>query len=103
MQTNTKNPLSPKFQNQESFFVNGSNGGGVVTSSLYDSKKALKLVNDMRKHKYPVSQTLQIIEDIENHLRFSDNEWIIERLVDDLLFEEKFFKKYKRKLKKLGL
>lgn len=55
----------------------------------------------MRKHKYPVSQTLQIIEDIENHLRFSDNEWIIERLVDDLLFEEKFFKKYKRKLKKI--
>lgn len=103
MKPNTKNPLSPKIQNQELFHVNSLKNGCSVTSLLYDSKKALKLVNDMRKHKYPVSQTVQIIENIENHLLSSDNEWIIKRLVHDLSLEEKTFKSYKRKLKKLGL
>ena len=106
MLLNTKNPLSLKTQNQEPS-VNGSNNvGGSVTSLLYDSKKALKLVNDMRKHKYPdyaISQTLQVIEDIKNHSLIDGSDWFIKRLLDDLSLRERTFKKFKRKLKNLGL
>jgi len=102
MQTITKNPLSLKTQNQEPFANGSNNVGGGVTSLLYDSKKALKLVNDMSAYGYPTSFFSLIIEDIENHLLSSDNDWIIKRLVDDLSFEERTFKSYKRKLKKLG-
>lgn len=102
MQTITKNPLSPKFQNQELFHVNSLKNGCSVTSSLYDNKKALKLLNDMSFYGYPTSYVSLIIEDIENLLLSSDSNFIIERLVHDLSLEEKNFKSYKRKLKKLG-
>lgn len=101
MQTKTKNPLSPKFQNQEPSFVNGSNVGGVVTSALYDNKKALKLINDMRSFDYSTSYVSFIIEDIEKALQDGDTTLLINSL-KELGTEKNHFLSFKRKLKKLG-
>ena len=101
MQVQTKNPLSPKFQNQEPF-ANGLNSvGGGVTSALYDNKKALKLINDMRFFDYSTSYALLIIEDIEKFLEDGDTTLLINSL-KELETEKNHFLSFKRKLKKLG-
>lgn len=101
MKPNTKNPLSLKTQNKEPFANGLNNVGGSVTSLLYDSKKALKLINDMRSFDYSTSYVLFIIEDIEKALQDGDTTLLINSL-KELGTEKNHFLSFKRKLKKLG-
>jgi len=59
MQVNTKNPLSPKIQNQELFHVNSLKDGCSVTSAPIISKNHLIVKNNASTSAVTISRLLK--------------------------------------------